>query len=232
MQRKIRLTPVRLLALVYIGIIFLGAVLLVLPFSTKDGLSTSFSDALFTATSATCVTGLIVYDTFEHWTMFGQIVILLLIQTGGIGFMTLVFGIWKIGGKKIGIQARTFMQESVNAPTVGGLVGLSSMILIGTLIFEGAGAFLLSFRFIPDYGWGMGIYISVFTSVSAFCNAGFDLMGINEPFSSLTRYSADPIVTLSVSALIISAASAFSSGAIYARTNCISKNILCTRNWF
>lgn len=203
MQRKIRLTPVRLLALVYIGIIFLGAVLLVLPFSTKDGLSTSFSDALFTATSATCVTGLIVYDTFEHWTMFGQIVILLLIQTGGIGFMTLVFGIWKIGGKKIGIQARTFMQESVNAPTVGGLVGLSSMILIGTLIFEGAGAFLLSFRFIPDYGWGMGIYISVFTSVSAFCNAGFDLMGINEPFSSLTRYSADPIVTLTVSALII-----------------------------
>lgn len=117
--------------------------------------------------------------------------------------MTLVFGIWKIGGKKIGIQARTFMQESVNAPTVGGLVGLSSMILIGTLIFEGAGAFLLSFRFIPDYGWGMGIYISVFTSVSAFCNAGFDLMGINEPFSSLTRYSADPIVTLTVSALII-----------------------------
>lgn len=104
--------------------------------------------------------------------MFGQIVILLLIQTGGIGFMTLVFGIWKIGGKKIGIQARTFMQESVNAPTVGGLVGLSSMILIGTLIFEGAGAFLLSFRFIPDYGWG-GDYISVFTSVSAFCNAGF-----------------------------------------------------------
>ena len=203
MQRKIRLTPVRLLALVYIGIIFLGAVLLVLPFSTKDGLSTSFSDALFTATSATCVTGLIIYDTFEHWTMFGQIVILLLIQTGGIGFMTLVFGIWKIGGKKIGIQARTFMQESVNAPTVGGLVGLSSMILIGTLIFEGAGAFLLSFRFIPDYGWGMGIYISVFTSVSAFCNAGFDLMGINEPFSSLTRYSADPIVTLTVSALII-----------------------------
>ena len=93
MQRKIRLTPVRLLALVYIGIIFLGAVLLVLPFSTKDGLSTSFSDALFTATSATCVTGLIIYDTFEHWTMFGQIVILLLIQTGGIGFMTLVFGI-------------------------------------------------------------------------------------------------------------------------------------------
>lgn len=203
MQRKFRLTPVRLIALVYIFLILLGSVLLILPFSTRDGLSTSYAEALFTATSATCVTGLVVYDTFSHWTMFGQIVILLLIQIGGIGFMTLVFGAMKLGRKRIGIQARTFMQESLNAPTIGGLVGLSSIILLGTLIFESVGAFLLCFRFIPDYGWGMGIYISIFTSVSAFCNAGFDLMGINAPFSSLTRYAADPLVILTVSALII-----------------------------
>lgn len=203
MERKIRMTPVRLIALVYLGIILIGSVLLILPFSTREGYETSFADALFTAASATCVTGLVIHDTFSHWTFFGQIVILILIQTGGIGFMTLVFGVWKLGRKKIGIQARTFMQESVNAPSVGGLVSLSSMILIGTLIFESAGAFLLCFRFVPDYGWGMGIYIAIFTSVSAFCNAGFDLMGIDRPFSSLTRYSADPLVILTVCVLIV-----------------------------
>lgn len=203
MQRKIRMTPVRLLVLGYLAIILLGSVLLVLPFATKSGECAPYMDALFTSVSASCVTGLVLRDTYTYWSTFGQIVILILIQTGGIGFMTVVFAFWRLGGKKIGLKGRTYMQESVNAPMVGGMAKLTSTILLGTLIFEGLGAFILCFRFVPDFGWGLGIYFSVFLAVSAFCNAGFDLMGINEQFSSLTAYSGDPIVCLVVPLLII-----------------------------
>ena len=203
MQRKIRMTPVRLLVLGYLATIIIGTILLLLPISTKEMATAPFMDALFTAVSASCVTGLVLHDTFTYWSVFGQVVILLLIQTGGIGFMTVVFALWKLGGKKIGLKERTYMQESVNAPALSGMVKLTSMILLGTLIFETFGALILCFRFVPDFGWGRGIYFSVFLSVSAFCNAGFDLMGINEEFSSLTAYSGDPIVCLTVPLLII-----------------------------
>ncbi len=204
MQKKIRLTPVRLLVLGYLCVIVLGTILLILPISTRKMGSASFMDAFFTTVSASCVTGLVIRDTYTYWSTFGQIVILLLIQTGGIGFMTVVFALMKLGGKKIGLKERTFMQESVSAPAVGGMVKLTTTILIGTLIFEGIGAFVLCFRFVPDFGWGKGIYFSIFTAVSAFCNAGFDLMGGKYgKFSSLTAYSGDPIVCLTIPLLII-----------------------------
>ena len=204
MQRKIRLTPVRLLTLGYLAVIIIGTILLLLPISTKQVDHAPFMEALFTAVSASCVTGLVLQDTFLYWSTFGQIVILLLIQMGGLGFMTIVFALWRLGGRKIGLKERKFMQESVNAPVVGGMVKLTMTILVGTLVFEALGAFVLCFRFVPDFGWGRGIYIAVFTSISSFCNAGFDLMGINGiEFASLASYSGDPIICITVPLLII-----------------------------
>ena len=204
MQRKIRLTPVRLLVLGYLAVIIIGTLLLIIPFASKITGSASFMDALFTTVSASCVTGLIVQDTFTHWSLFGQIVILLLIQIGGIGFMTVVYLLLRLGGRKIGLKERTFMQEAVSAPTLSGMGKLTTTILVGTLACEGIGAFILCFRFVPDFGWGEGIWISVFTAVSAFCNAGFDLCGGKYgEFSSLTAYSGDPIVCITIPLLII-----------------------------
>ena len=204
MQRKIRLTPVRLLVLGYLAVIIIGTLLLIIPFASKITGSASFMDALFTTVSASCVTGLIVRDTYTHWSTFGQVVILLLIQIGGIGFMTVVYLLLRLGGRKIGLKERTFMQEAVSAPTLSGMGKLTTTILVGTLACEGIGAFILCFRFVPDFGWGEGIWISVFTAVSAFCNAGFDLCGGKYgEFSSLTAYSGDPIVCITIPLLII-----------------------------
>ena len=204
MQRKIRLTPVRLLVLGYLAVIIIGTLLLIIPFASKITGSASFMEALFTTVSASCVTGLIVRDTYTHWSTFGQVVILLLIQIGGIGFMTVVYLLLRLGGRKIGLKERTFMQEAVSAPTLSGMGKLTTTILVGTLACEGIGAFILCFRFVPDFGWGEGIWISVFTAVSAFCNAGFDLCGGKYgEFSSLTAYSGDPIVCITIPLLII-----------------------------
>lgn len=204
MQRKIRLTPVRLLVLGYLAVILIGTLLLIIPFASKIPGSASFMDALFTTVSASCVTGLVVQDTFTHWSLFGQIVILLLIQIGGIGFMTVVFLLLRLGKRKIGLKERAFMKESVGAPVISGMGRLTTTILLGTLLFEGLGAIILCFRFVPDFGWGQGIWCAVFTSVSAFCNAGFDLMGGKYgEFSSMTHYSGDPIVCLTIPLLII-----------------------------
>lgn len=204
MPRKIRLTPVRLLVLGYLAVILIGTLLLIIPFASKIPGSASFMDAFFTTVSASCVTGLVVQDTFTHWSLFGQIVILMLIQIGGIGFMTVVFLLLRLGKRKIGLKERTFMQESVSAPNLSGMGRLTTTILLGTLLFEGVGAFILCFRFIPDFGWGLGIWMAIFTAVSAFCNAGFDLMGADGvPFASVTRYSGDTIICLTIPLLII-----------------------------
>ena len=133
-MRKIRMTPVRLLVLGFLAIIAAGTCLLLLPVSTRSGESPAFMDALFTAVTSTCVTGLVTQDTYSHWSTFGHVVILVLIQTGGIGFMTVVFALWKLGGKKISLKERAFMQESVAAPNLSGMVKLTGTILLGTFL--------------------------------------------------------------------------------------------------
>lgn len=202
-KNKFRLTPVRTIILGYFLIISAGALLLMLPVSARSGAHTPFMDAFFTACSATCVTGLVVYDTFTYWSIFGQLLILCMIQIGGIGFMTLAISALSLTKAKIGLRNRYMVQEAVNAPQMGGIVRMTRFILGGTALIEGAGALLLALRFCPKLGFWKGLYFAVFHSISAFCNAGFDLMGENGEFSSLVPYASDAVVNLVVSALII-----------------------------
>ncbi|MDD6643640.1 MAG: TrkH family potassium uptake protein [Firmicutes bacterium] len=201
-KRKLRLSPARLIALGFFIVILVGALLLTLPFASKDG-SANFLDALFTSTSATCVTGLVVRDTFTGWTTFGQLVILLLIQLGGLGFMTVITLISFALGKRLGLYDRKVLMQSAGNISLSGIGGLIRRIVPFTFVFELLGAVLLAIRFVPDFGWLRGIYFSVFHSISAFCNAGFDLMGFRTPYSSLTAYVNDPIVNLTICALIV-----------------------------
>lgn len=197
-----KMSYMQLIALGYFLIIACGTLLLLLPISA-NGNPVGVTGAFFTATSATCVTGLTVADTFTQWTMFGRTVIMLLIQVGGLGFMTIMALFSMLLGKKIGLRSRELLKESVNYLRMGGIMGVIRKVLIGTLIVEGAGAVLLSMRFIPRFGWGMGIYYGVFHAISAFCNAGFDLMGIVGPSSSMTAFYDDPVVNLTIVALIL-----------------------------
>ncbi len=192
-----------MIALGYLILITAGTLLLSLPMANRSNISTGFINALFTATSATCVTGLVVFDTYSHWSVFGQLVILFLIQVGGLGFMTIVTMFSFLLRRKIGLRERGLLRESVNTMYIGGIVRLTKKILIGTLIFEGLGAIILAVRFVPLMGFYEGIYNSIFHAVSAFCNAGFDLMGKYGAFSSLTTFSGDTLVCLTVIILII-----------------------------
>ena len=201
-KRKLRLSPARLIALGFFVVILVGALLLTLPFASKDG-SSNFLDALFTSTSATCVTGLVVRDTFTGWSTFGQIVILLLIQLGGLGFMTVITLISFAIGKRVGLYDRKVLMQSAGNFSLSGIGELIRRIVPFAFVFEFVGAVLLAIRFVPDFGWGQGIYFSVFHSISAFCNAGFDLMGSRAPFSSLTAYVDDPFVSLTICVLIV-----------------------------
>ena len=198
-----RVTPAQIIILGFLLLIFTGAVLLMLPFSTQEPGGASFGDALFTATSATCVTGLVLHDTALYWSPFGQLVILLLIQVGGMGVVTIAVAIFMFAGKRIGLKQRWVMQESISAPQVGGIVRMTGFILKTAFLIEGIGALLLALRFCPQFGLGRGLWYAVFHSVSAFCNAGFDLMGVNSPFSSLTDYVGDPLVSNVIAFLII-----------------------------
>lgn len=203
MQRtKPHLSLTQSIAVGFALLILLGTLLLMLPAASRDGASIPPLSALFTATSATCVTGLVVYDTYSQFTLFGQIVILTLIQIGGLGFMTVAIFISMILGKRIGLKERTLLSESINSPQLGGVVRLVKRALIGTAIFELSGAALLSIRFVPRFGWGEGLYFGLFHAISSFCNAGFDLMGKVEPFSSLTAFRGDVLVNLVVCFLI------------------------------
>ena len=175
-----------------------------LPISSRARVATPLETALFTATSAACVTGLIIQDTAQYWSAFGQTVIICLIQIGGMGVVTMAVVLMMFSGRKIGIKQRWIMQESISAPQVGGIVRMAGMILKTTLLVEGLGALLLALRFCPQFGLGRGLWYAVFHSISAFCNAGFDLMGANgAPFSSLTAYSADWLVSLVIVLLIL-----------------------------
>lgn len=189
------------LSLGYLAVILLGSVLLVLPVASNDGVSTGYLNSLFTATSATCVTGLTPFDTGTHWSLFGQIVILLLIQTGGLGFMTFVSVVFLMFRKKMGLYERkAFMSATGGSRKFSGVSRLIKRVFIGTAIFELAGACLLCYPFCRDYG-GIGVYYAVWHSVSAFCNAGFDLVGVGG--TSLSAYATDPVVCLTICALII-----------------------------
>lgn len=201
LQKK--LTSSQIIIIGFASVILFGALLLMLPFATIDGNGAEFKDALFTATSAVCVTGLIVQDTATYWSYFGQGVILLLIQIGGMGVVTLAVAFTMLSGKRISLKQRSTMQEAISAPQVGGIVKFTGFILIMTLIFELLGAVLMRPIFCREFGLFKGIWYSLFHSVSAFCNAGFDLMGVKEPYSSLTYFAGNPTINFTIMSLIV-----------------------------
>lgn len=202
MVNKKHISSFHIIIFGFAGTIILGTLLLMLPFSSADGKITSFSDAVFTASSAVCVTGLVVRDTAAYWSMFGQLVIMLLIQIGGLGIVTVAVATAMISGRKIGLMQRSTMQESISAPKVGGIVRLTGFILKTTFALEITGAVLMLPVFLRDFGVN-GLWLSLFHSVSAFCNAGFDLMGPRGEFSSLTFYSGEPLINIVIILLIV-----------------------------
>lgn len=200
---KRRITHLQAIAIGYFLMVFTGTLILMLPISTASGEWAGFNDAIFTAVSASCVTGLVVRDTATYWSGFGQAVILMLIQVGGLGFMTIATIFFRLLKKNVGLREKEIMVESLNQSHVGGILKMTRLILVGTGIIELVGAVLLSFRFIPEFGFGKGVWYSVFHSVSAFCNAGFDLMGGKYgKFASLVGYKSDPLVSITIMALI------------------------------
>lgn len=201
--KKKHMTSFQLIILGFAGVIFLGTVLLMLPISTSEQVLTPFHEALFTATSAVCVTGLVVKDTGSYWSQIGQTIILVLIQIGGLGVVTVAASVSLLSGKKISLMQRSTMQDAMSAPKVGGIVRLTRFILKGTFLIEAAGALLLLPVFLSDYGL-KGIWLSVFHSVSAFCNAGFDILGTAvHAFPSLTGYYGSPLINMVIMLLII-----------------------------
>jgi trk system potassium uptake protein TrkH len=202
-RKKKHMSQMQFIAFGFLVLILAGTLLLMLPVSSRDHQWGNLINCLFTATSASCVTGLVAYDTWTHWTLFGQLVILVMIQIGGLGFVTIGVFVAIILRRKIGLKTRDLMQESVNTLQIGGMVKLAKKIVIGTAFFEGTGALLLMIRFIPQLGVLRGIYYGIFHSVSAFCNGGFDLMGYQGEFSSLVNYYDDWLVNLVIMALIV-----------------------------
>lgn len=199
---KRKLSSSQIILFGFAGVILIGTLMLMLPFATNSGQSASVWDALFTSTSAVCVTGLIVQDTAVYWSGFGQAVILLLIQIGGMGVVTVAAAITMASGKKISLMQRSTMQDAISAHQVGGIVRFTGFILKGIFLFELLGALVLMTVFIPEYGV-KGIWLAVFHSISAFCNAGFDLMGTKNPYSSLTSYADHPVVNITIMLLIV-----------------------------
>ena len=201
--KKKHMTSFQLIIMGFAGVILLGTVLLMLPFSSAEKVITPFHEALFTATSAVCVTGLVVKDTGSYWSLAGQTIILALIQIGGLGVVTVAASVSLLSGKKISLMQRSTMQNAISAPKVGGIVRLTRFILRGTFLIEAAGTVLLLPVFMGDYG-KKGIWMSVFHSISAFCNAGFDILGTDSSmFPSLTRYSGNILINLVIMLLII-----------------------------
>ena len=198
-----RMSGTQMIALGFLLLIFIGTILLMLPVSSRNGEWTPFITALFTSTSATCVTGLVLVDTFTHWSIFGQLVLLVLIQIGGLGFITIGITVSLMLRKKIGLKQRGLIKESLNTLEIGGVVRLVRRVIGGTFLFEMSGALILTLRFLKAMDVLHAIYYGIFHSISAFCNAGFDLMGRYSPFSSITRFYNDPVVILTISALIL-----------------------------
>jgi len=199
-MKKSKLNEVQVLAIGFALVILIGGIILSLPFSSLDGNYTNFLDSLFTSTSAVCVTGLVTIDTGTHWNVFGKVIIMLLIETGGLGFMSITIFIAILLGKKITLKDRLIMQEAMNTFNIQGLVKMVQYVLAFTLSVQILGAILLATQFIPQFGWKTGMFFSIFHSVSAFCNAGFDLFG---NYASLVSYSSNAVVLLTISGLII-----------------------------
>ena len=205
-KRKIKrygVNKTRTIALNFMAIILIGACLLTLPVSSRDGQWTDFMTALFTATSASCVTGLVLVDTFSHWSLFGQILILVMIQIGGLGTIAIRILLATFLRRNITLKARNLLQESINSLQIGGIVRLIRQALKGTILFEAAGAFVMAFYFVPRLGWQRGIYYSIFHAISAFCNAGFDLLGYQGEYVSFVSAVDHPLINIPIMALII-----------------------------
>lgn len=203
LPRKLRLSSFQIIILGFAGVILVGALLLMLPLASAEGYVTPFPKTLFTATSAVCVTGLVVEDTGSYWSVFGQAILLVLIQVGGLGVVTVAVFFVMLSKRKISLMQRSTMQDAISAPKVGGIVRLTKFFLRGTFLIELLGALVMLPVFCRDYGWS-GVWMAVFHSVSAFCNAGFDLLGQSgSPYPSLTGYAADPVINLTIMLLIV-----------------------------
>ena len=208
LKRK-RLTSFQIIILGFIGIIILGALILMLPISSKSRAVTPFNQTLFTATSAVCVTGLVVQDTATYWSGFGQAIILILIQIGGLGVVTMAASFALISGKRLSLSQRSTMQNAISAPMVGGIVRLTKFVVKGTALIELIGAAAMMPVFIGDYGL-KGIWMAFFHSISAFCNAGFDIMGTpDNKFASITAYASNPVINIVIMLLIVTGGISF-----------------------
>lgn len=200
---KLRISTFQIILLGFVLVIAVGAILLALPAAAKNGEGSGIMDAVFTSTSAVCVTGLVVHDTATYWSAFGQTIIAVLIQIGGMGVVTVAVAIVMLTGRKIGIMQRSTLQEAIAAPKVGGIVRFIGFILKTMIIIELTGAAVMAPVFMERFGVRQGILYSLFHSVSAFCNAGFDLMGLEGEFSSLTAFISQPLINITVMLLII-----------------------------
>lgn len=197
------LSPTKIIALSFAAIILVGALLLTLPAASRSGVSCGFRPALFTATSATCVTGLVLYDTWTQWSGFGQTVIITLIEIGGLGFMSAASLVVFLLKRKVGLKQRLVMAQALSLTDMEGVVKLQKVVLIGSLAVQSAGAVILFFRFLPDYGPLTALKWGVFHSISAFCNAGFDIFGCLNPGASLLEFNSDPVILLTLGTLVV-----------------------------
>lgn len=198
-----RMRPPQIVALVFLALVLTGGAILCLPVCSKTREPTSFLTALFTATSATCVTGLIQVDTGTYWSTFGQVVIILLIQLGGLGFMTVSTIFFLALRRRIGLRQRMVLAQGLGISSMSGVVRYVRNVILGTFCVEGAGALILFFRFLPEFGFGKALWYGVFHSISAFCNAGFDILADVEYGGSIARYATDPVINLTLMALIV-----------------------------
>ena len=196
------ISPTKIIALTFAGIILVGALLLMLPAASRNGVSCGFRPALFTATSATCVTGLVLYDTWTQWSAFGQAVLLCLIEVGGLGFMSAASMVIFFLHKKVGLKQRMVMAQALSLNDMQGVVRLQKTVLFGSLSIQGLGALILFARFLPEYGLKKALWWGVFHSISAFCNAGFDVFGSINPGASIITFNADPVVCVTLMALV------------------------------
>ena len=201
--RPKHLNATQVIAVVFLVLILLGASLLTLPVASRSGVSCGFRPALFTATSATCVTGLVLYDTFTQWSGFGQTVIICLIQIGGLGFMSVATLVVFLLRRKVGLKQRLVMAQALSLNDMDGVVKLQKWVIVGSLSIEALGALILTLRFLPEYGLATALKWGVFHAISAFCNAGFDILGCITPGASLIEFQSDPVVLLTLSGLII-----------------------------